>query len=225
MAAGATEVHLWAQHVPLESELTFLILRCCCSQSSIPVTDLTICGKWQVLSDGYGQVLKRGRSGVCALWSVTEPSRRRRKVSKWLHEDDGLDTGGELPINALPQRTNETQTNNLRATRSIPQLTARPTIMPLPGSIFMQLTTCLLLGSASTPPQYYRTGIPITTPFQYCDRLLAYSVHYTLDSIKEFHFTFHNKRIATGVTNPMGWAQIDQYLVDLHLRKRHIIDP
>ena len=67
---------------------------------------------------------------------------------------DGLDIGGELPINALPQRTNETQTNNLRATRSIPQLTARPTIMPLPGSIFMQLTTCLLLGSASTPPQY-----------------------------------------------------------------------
>ena len=99
-------------------------------------------------------LLKKGRSGVCALWSVTEPSRRRRKVSKWLHEDDGLDTGGELPINALPQRTNETQTNNLRATRSIPQLTARPTIMPLPGSIFMQLTTCLLLGSASTPPHY-----------------------------------------------------------------------
>ena len=100
-----------------------------------------------------GWVVKKGRSGVCALWSVTEPSRRRRKVSKWLHEDDDLDTGGELPINALPQRTNETQTNNLRATRSIPQLTARPTIMPLPGSIFVQLTTCLLLGSASTPPQ------------------------------------------------------------------------
>ena len=27
-------------------------------------------------------------------------------------------------------------------------------IMPLPGCIFMQLTTCLLLGSASTPLQY-----------------------------------------------------------------------
>ena len=27
-------------------------------------------------------LLKKGRSGVCALWSVTEPSRRRRKVSK-----------------------------------------------------------------------------------------------------------------------------------------------
>ena len=33
------------------------ILRRCCSQSSIPVTDLTICGKRQVLSDVYGQVL------------------------------------------------------------------------------------------------------------------------------------------------------------------------
>ena len=60
---------------------------------------------------------------------------------------------------------------------------------------------------------------------KYCDRFLAYSVHYTLDSIKEFHFTFQNKRIATGVTDPMGWAQIDQYLVDLHLRKRQIVDP
>ncbi len=60
---------------------------------------------------------------------------------------------------------------------------------------------------------------------EYCDRFLAYSVHYTLDSINEFHFTFHNKRIATGVTDPISWAQIDQYLVDLHLRKRHIIDP
>ncbi len=44
---------------------------------------------------------------------------------------------------------------------------------------------------------------------EYCNRLLAYSVHYTLDSIKEFHFTFHNKRIATGVTDLMGLAQIE----------------
>lgn len=65
-------------------------------------------------------VLKRGRSGVYALWWVTELSRRRRKVSIWLHEDDGIDTRGELPINALPQRTNEAKTNNLRATRPIP---------------------------------------------------------------------------------------------------------
>ena len=58
---------------------------------------------------------------------------------------------------------------------------------------------------------------------EYCNRLLA--VHYTLDSIlKEFYFTSYNKRIATGVTDPMGWAQIDQYLVDLPLRKRKIIE-
>ena len=36
------------------------------------------------------------------------------------------DTGGELPSNALPQLTNETQTNNLLAPWSTPQLTARP---------------------------------------------------------------------------------------------------
>lgn len=41
-------------------------------------------------------------------------------------------------------------------------------------------------------------------PLEYCDRLLAYSVYYTLNSIKEFHFTFHNKQIATGVTDSMG---------------------
>ena len=60
---------------------------------------------------------------------------------------------------------------------------------------------------------------------EYFDWLLTYSIHYTLDSIKELHFTIHNKRIATGVTDPMCWAQIDQYLVNLHLRKRQIVDP
>ena len=44
----------------------------------------------------------------------------------------------------------------------------------------------------------------------YCYWFLAYSVHYTLDSIKVFYFTFHNRRIATGVTDPMSWAQIHQ---------------
>ena len=34
-----------------------IILSFCSSQSSIPVTDLTVCSKRQVLSDGYGQVL------------------------------------------------------------------------------------------------------------------------------------------------------------------------
>lgn len=59
---------------------------------------------------------------------------------------------------------------------------------------------------------------------EYYDRLLAYLVYYTLDSIKAFYFTFQNKRIATAVTDPIGWTQIDQYLVDLHLRKRQILD-
>ena len=34
----------------------------------------------------------------------------------------------------------------------------------------------------------------------------------------EFRFIFHYRRIATGVKDPMGWAQTDQYLVDLYPR-------
>ncbi len=60
---------------------------------------------------------------------------------------------------------------------------------------------------------------------EYCDRLLAYSVHYTMDSIKQFHFIFHNKGIAIGVTDLIGSAQIDQYLIDIYVRKRQIVDP
>ena len=37
-------------------------------------------------------------------------------------EDDDLDTGAELPINALPGLTNERLTNKLRATKQTPQL-------------------------------------------------------------------------------------------------------
>lgn len=102
-------------------------------------------------------LLKKGRSNVCALWLVTKLSRRRRKVSKWLHENDSLNTRGKLSFNTLLQWINETQTNNIYAIRLIPQLIARPTIMLLPGFIFIQLTTCLFLGSASTPPHYPTT--------------------------------------------------------------------
>ena len=34
----------------------------------------------------------------------------------------------------------------------------------------------------------------------YSDRSYRYSMLYILDSIKEFHFTFHNKRINTGIS-------------------------
>ena len=146
MVSGLIHDEILPQHEPTTEAFLCIILRISTLLANLMVAS------WHTLRQ---RVMKKGRSGVCALWPVTEPSRRRRKVSMWLHEDDGLDTGGELPINALPQRTNGTQTNNLRATRSIPQLTARPTIMPLPDSIFMQLTTCMLLGSASTPPHYH----------------------------------------------------------------------
>ncbi len=50
----------------------------------------------------FRRVLKRGRSGVCALWSVTETGENRRVMNMWLLEED-LATGEELSINALQQ--------------------------------------------------------------------------------------------------------------------------
>ena len=55
-------------------------------------------------------ILKRGSSGVCALWSVTETNQNRREVSMRLLEDDDLATGEELPINA-PQLINPPNAN------------------------------------------------------------------------------------------------------------------
>ena len=46
--------------------------------------------------------------GVCALWSVTAPSRKRREISMRLLEDDNLATGEEFPINAPQLTTNKT---------------------------------------------------------------------------------------------------------------------
>lgn len=83
--------------------------------------------------DKYLPTTERGINGVCVLWSVTEQSRKTgtkvRKVRSVdqraeqrgekgvsLVEDDGLDTGEELHINALSQLTKETQTNNLSVT-------------------------------------------------------------------------------------------------------------
>ena len=49
--------------------------------------------------------------GVCALWSVAKPSQNKKRKARpdktgakticKISEDDRLDTGGELPINAF----------------------------------------------------------------------------------------------------------------------------
>ena len=57
----------------------------------------------------------------------------------------------------------------------------------------------------------------------YIDRLFGYSIVYTLDSIKKFHLVYHNTRIHTGVTDPAGWGQWEQALVNRHLRAREQI--
>ena len=60
----------------------------------------------------------------------------------------------------------------------------------------------------------------IASLLAYIDRLFGYSMVYTLDSIKKFHQVYHNTRIHTGVTDPSGWAQWEQALVDCHLRAK-----
>ena len=68
-----------------------------------------------------------------------------------------------IPINALAQLTNETQTNNLRATRSAFQLTARPTIMPLLGFWLYTIEDLPAprLSLYPTVPLLYLSNIPI----------------------------------------------------------------
>ena len=60
----------------------------------------------------------------------------------------------------------------------------------------------------------------------YIDRLFGYSMVYTLDSIKKSYQVYHNTRIYTGVTDPSGWAQWEQVLVDHHLQaKEQVVAP
>lgn len=54
--------------------------------------------------------------GVCDLRSVTESSQNRREKSTCLLENNDLDTGEKLLINALHHMKNETQSDSLRAT-------------------------------------------------------------------------------------------------------------
>ena len=51
---------------------------------------------------------KGAEVGVCALWSVTATSQKRRETSMRLLEEASLATGKELPINAPQLTTNKT---------------------------------------------------------------------------------------------------------------------
>ena len=89
----------------------------------------------------YSGLLKRGSSGVCELWSVVEPSQNKKRKTRLakteggkrcvIARDDDLDTGKELPINALSEltteQTNVTQTeqNTLKKSRHLIDTSAR----------------------------------------------------------------------------------------------------
>ena len=104
------------------------------------------------------QILKRGSNGVCVLWSVAEPSRNKKRKARpakteggkrcVILEDDDLDTGEWLPINALleltTEQTNVTQTeqNTLKKSRHPIDTSARFLALCLSHAIV--LLVCLV---------------------------------------------------------------------------------
>ena len=53
-------------------------------------------------------------------------------------------------------------------------------------------------------------------------RLHEHHKIYSFQSIRDFHFKFHNKRIYTGINDPTGWQSIDH---DLESRAEHLPRP
>jgi hypothetical protein len=54
----------------------------------------------------------------------------------------------------------------------------------------------------------------------YMDHLFELNHTHTFESVKEFHLTFHQKRIVVGVWDPAGWREKDQQMEFLNLVKR-----
>ena len=46
----------------------------------------------------------------------------------------------------------------------------------------------------------------------YQDRLCEYSLHFTFEPIRSYHFQFHERRIASGIDDPLGWRVPDSEL-------------
>ncbi len=138
----------------------------------------------------------KGVEGGCARYGQSPnqtKSRRKRakgelsqsavktagKKAVWLLKDDDLDTGEELPINALQSWPTKTHPNKLRATWLTPQLASHELHWPLYSRLHASTSPllthrnalsgclslrawhiCLLLGSALTQPHY-----PCTTGY------------------------------------------------------------
>ena len=129
-------------------------------------------------------LLKRGSSRVCELWSVAEPSQNKKREARpdkteggkrcVIARDDDLDTGEELPINALLELTNESPTNKLCATKQTPQLASCPSHafkLRAPGLCVWLgaiatgcAPACLLLGIHFSPHHIMRPGTWVSFP-------------------------------------------------------------
>ena len=49
--------------------------------------------------------------------------------------------------------------------------------------------------------------------WMYIYRFFGYTMVYTIKSLKRFHFTYHNTRKYTDITDPVGWTFCEQSLV------------
>lgn len=60
----------------------------------------------------------------------------------------------------------------------------------------------------------------ISALLRYINPYLGYSMVYTSESLKTFHFTYHNNRKYTGITDPGDWTLWEQTLFDQHSRTK-----
>ena len=58
--------------------------------------------------------------------------------------------------------------------------------------------------------------------FEYVDLILELNRYYFFDSVKNFHFTFHRKRMTLGVYDPEGWREKDVALQGQVLIRRPV---
>lgn len=54
----------------------------------------------------------------------------------------------------------------------------------------------------------------------YLGRFLGFTLLYTWDSVKSFHFIFHRARMSEGIADGMGWSRANTHLKSLHLVRK-----